>query len=57
MVAITGVAMVGLPAQTVVNIMSNNDKDNSGDQKPYMVVVKNFLEQQKGKPDTKKKYR
>lgn len=57
MVAITGVTMVGLPAQAVVDIMSSDNKDDGGKQKPYMVIVKNFLEDQKGNSKTEEKYR
>lgn len=57
MVAITGVTMVGLPAQAVVDIMSCDNTADGGKQKPYMVIVKNFLEDQKGNSKTEKKYR
>ncbi len=57
MVAITGVTMVGLPAQAVVDIMSSDNTADGGKQKPYMVIVKNFLEDQKGNSKTEEKYR
>jgi len=56
-VAVTGMTMVGLPTQTEVDIMSDNNKDNCGKQKPHMVIMKNFLEDQKCNSKAKKEYR
>ncbi len=43
MVTIAGMAMIGLPAKTVVDEMSSNDQRHGRQQQPEMVRVKQLF--------------